>query len=383
MQDSSSRSLVFTGSGAGYFRIWIVNLLLSIVTIGLYTPWAKVRRIRYFYGNTQLDGSPFEFHGRPLALLWGRLIGLVLLAAYSQTAKFSVTLWLVVVAGLIALFPWLLWKSLRFRLLNSSYRGVHFGFDGTVGQAYLTYLPMIVGFLAPTLILVTVQHSMTTRNLSPAAIRPYFAALALLLLLAPWFYFRIRAYQHRHARLGTTPFAFDGTLGRFYVLAIKVVLFGLLMMLIGAIGGGVVGGLVWVSAVRSTTVFDPSGPSVGWIASFAVGIAVFYLLVFSTASFVKAMIQNFVWNHSSLGGERFTSDVGRFRLWRIELVNLALTLVTLGFFWPFAVVRSMRYRIEAIGWSGDSDALIAHADEGRVGATGEETADLFGLDLAL
>jgi uncharacterized membrane protein YjgN (DUF898 family) len=34
-----------------YFGIWIVNLLLSLVTLGIYTAWAKVRRLRYFYGN--------------------------------------------------------------------------------------------------------------------------------------------------------------------------------------------------------------------------------------------------------------------------------------------------------------------------------------------
>ena len=380
-ETSTSRPLIFTGSGSGYFRIWIVNLLLSIVTIGIYTPWAKVRRIRYFYGNTLFDGSPFEFHGRPLALLWGRLIGLVLLAAYSQTAKFSLTLWLAVVAGLIVLFPWLLWKSLRFRFLNSSYRGIRFGFDGTVGAAYVTYLPMIVGFLAPTLILVLTQHSMTIRTPTSAALKPYFAALGLLLLLAPWFYFRIRAYQHRHARLGTTSFSFDGKVVSVYAIALKTFLFSLLLSFVGGLAGGLVGGLAWLVLGRSS--LEATRFGLPTMMSIGLGVAVFYLLFFSVTSFPKAMIQNIVWNHTRLGGAPFVSDVGRFRLWRIEVVNLVLTLVTLGFFWPFAVVRSMRYRLQSVGWSGDSDALTAHADEGRVGATGEETADLFGLDLAL
>src|SRR6187402_1366842 len=64
----------FRGDGGEYFRIWIVNLLLTIVTLGIYSAWAKVRRLRYFYGNTYLDGHSFEFHGRPLAILKGRLI---------------------------------------------------------------------------------------------------------------------------------------------------------------------------------------------------------------------------------------------------------------------------------------------------------------------
>ena len=56
----------FTGSGSEYFGIWIVNLLLMLVTLGLYYPWAKVRRLRYFYGSTSLDGSSFEYHGLSL-----------------------------------------------------------------------------------------------------------------------------------------------------------------------------------------------------------------------------------------------------------------------------------------------------------------------------
>ncbi|MDR1854861.1 MAG: DUF898 domain-containing protein, partial [Azoarcus sp.] len=39
--------LQFTGSGGEYFRIWIVNLLLSILTLGIYSAWAKVRREQY------------------------------------------------------------------------------------------------------------------------------------------------------------------------------------------------------------------------------------------------------------------------------------------------------------------------------------------------
>ena len=51
----------FTGSGSEYFRIWIVNLLLSIVTAGLYTPWARRRTARYFYDHTIVADSPLEF----------------------------------------------------------------------------------------------------------------------------------------------------------------------------------------------------------------------------------------------------------------------------------------------------------------------------------
>ena len=55
---STAEPLRFTGSGSEYFRIWIVNVLLTIVTLGFYSPWAKVRRLKYFYGNTYLLDAP-------------------------------------------------------------------------------------------------------------------------------------------------------------------------------------------------------------------------------------------------------------------------------------------------------------------------------------
>ena len=42
----------FTGQAGEYFRVWIVNVLLSVVTLGLYSPWARVRTRQYFYGHT-------------------------------------------------------------------------------------------------------------------------------------------------------------------------------------------------------------------------------------------------------------------------------------------------------------------------------------------
>ena len=43
------QQLSFTGTGSEYFRIWIVNLLFTILTLGIYSAWAKVRKLRYFY----------------------------------------------------------------------------------------------------------------------------------------------------------------------------------------------------------------------------------------------------------------------------------------------------------------------------------------------
>ncbi len=50
----------FTGTAEEYFKIWIVNVGLTIVTFGIYSAWAKARKKRYLYGNTRLRGTAFE-----------------------------------------------------------------------------------------------------------------------------------------------------------------------------------------------------------------------------------------------------------------------------------------------------------------------------------
>lgn len=53
-------ALRFTGSATEYFRIWIVNLCLTLFTLGIFSAWAKVREKRYFYSHRLLDGAPYH-----------------------------------------------------------------------------------------------------------------------------------------------------------------------------------------------------------------------------------------------------------------------------------------------------------------------------------
>src|SRR6218665_3692617 len=81
--------LEFTASGSEYFRIWIVNLLLIAITFGIYLPWAKVRKLRYFYSNTLIDGHALDFHGEARKMLRGTLVVGAFLIVYSIAAEAS------------------------------------------------------------------------------------------------------------------------------------------------------------------------------------------------------------------------------------------------------------------------------------------------------
>src|SRR5712671_5429231 len=79
----------FSATGWEYFRIWIVNLALTIVTLGIYSAWATVRKRRYFYGHTRIDGEGFEYRANPIAILKGRLIAFVLFGGFSAVGQYA------------------------------------------------------------------------------------------------------------------------------------------------------------------------------------------------------------------------------------------------------------------------------------------------------
>src|ERR1700722_10989750 len=136
----SLHTLEFRGSGGEFFRIWIVNLALTIATLGIYSAWAKVRTMRYFRGNTFLAGHPFDYHASAFRILIGRIIAVLVLLGYGVTAQLhplAAAGW-----GIFFLFitPWLLVSSLRFNARNTSYRSVRFNFVGTLTGAARVYI---------------------------------------------------------------------------------------------------------------------------------------------------------------------------------------------------------------------------------------------------
>ncbi|HZR68833.1 MAG TPA: DUF898 family protein, partial [Burkholderiales bacterium] len=73
----------FTASASEYFRIWVVNLLFTLLTAGIYSAWAKVRKKRYFYGSTKFDGATFDYFASPRAILNGRIIAFAVFVVYA------------------------------------------------------------------------------------------------------------------------------------------------------------------------------------------------------------------------------------------------------------------------------------------------------------
>src|SRR4051794_33119066 len=73
-----SEHFVYEGRLGEIYGIFIVNLLLSIVTLGFYRFWGKTRMRRYVWSRVSLSGDPFEYTGTGGELFVGFLIVMVL-----------------------------------------------------------------------------------------------------------------------------------------------------------------------------------------------------------------------------------------------------------------------------------------------------------------
>ena len=364
--------LQFTGSGGEYFRIWIVNLLLTIVTLGIYSAWAKVRKLQYFHRNTRLDGSVFDYHGRPVAILKGRLIALALIVFYNLAFEFNLALGVIAALVFGGALPWLLLQSYKFKLHNSSYRGLRFRFTGEAREAYLIFgLPLAALLVVGVFFAVLAQSEAP----DPAMLVPLGLVYLALALLLPYLHWRVKRFQHNASWYGQARGRFHARARGFYAIYGKSLL--LTIGVIGlAVGVAVLAGGFGASADRRA-----GGAAVLVTLLFLVLI---YAALLGIGPFIMARVQNLVWNSTLLGAVGFDSQVKARRMVWIGVSNLVLIVITLGIFTPFAAVRMYRYRVEAVSLLSTADLSLYAAQQGQeVSAVGEGAADLLDIDFAL
>jgi len=333
----------FGGDGGEYFRIWIVNLLLSIVTLGIYSAWAKVRREQYFHRNLLLDGSGFDYHGQPIPILKGRIVAFLLLLVLSVTQNFNPVLYGIALVLLVPVVPWLAVKAFRFRAHNTSYRGLRFSFHGTYGQAFKVFVGY--GLLA----------------------------MFTFWLAFPLFYRQLRKFVLDNTRFGTTPFECAVSIGAIYrififpVLIMFLLVIGLIIVVISAFAGQ-----------NNPLLMFLLGAAFILIPLAIIGVQAVLL------PYIQARTANAVWNTTNLGPHAFVSCLPVGGYIGLTLVNWLAIICTLGLFIPWARVRVARYRAEHLDMvvSGSlADFLAAEATVAS--ALGDETAEMFDLDIGL
>lgn len=159
MSEPITNRLEYDGKTEDLYGIWAMNLLLTVVTLGVYRFWGKTRLRRYLSSSFSLGGDRFQYIGTGLELFLGFLKALpIIIAVYAPfivwptdkhplTALFIFPLFMLIYAGV--------YFALRYRLSRLTWRGVRGRLTGSpwkfgmlrMGRGILNALT--IGFLIP------------------------------------------------------------------------------------------------------------------------------------------------------------------------------------------------------------------------------------------
>ena len=292
----------FRGTASEYFGIWIVNVLLSIVTLGIYSAWAKVRRLRYFYGNTYLDGHNFEYWARPGQILIGRLLVFIGFLVFNGLTMLSPYFYSLLIPFLFAL-PWLINTSIAFNARMTSYRNLRLSFTGSYWRSFWVY------------VCLPAFTYLTLGILAPVAAR------------ARW------TYLAQNLRYGGAPFSASPQLWPLYKNLFAT--FGFALAFAAPLGLAIMFNVLKYTSIGS--IFAISFMSFVFPI---IGFAVILLI----GTFYRTGVRNICLNALRLGDtHRFESSMGRFAYLVMTISHLFVITLTLGLMRPWAAVRSWRY----------------------------------------
>lgn len=184
------QAVEYHGDGGDLFALRVVNLLFSLLTLGVYSFWGKAKVRRYLCGQAEFEGDRFEFHGNGRELFLGWLKGAPLLGFIILFPSILPFFWhkieSIVVAQMVAAGAFLLlWPiaragAYRYRMNRMSWRGIRFSFVGRT----LRYFAISVG--------------------------GYILSALTLGIYVPVLFMQQRRLLFHHTSFGTETFRFEG-----------------------------------------------------------------------------------------------------------------------------------------------------------------------------
>lgn len=337
-------SFEFSGEWREYFKIWIVNVLLTIVTLGVYAAWAKVRKRRYFAAHTRIFGHAFEYLAEPKKILLGNIIVVGAFALYALSGAISPLIQLPVMLVFAIAVPWFIVRALTFNARNTAWRGLRFNFTGTYGEAARIFL------LLPILVPFTL-----------GLIFPYIAR-------------RQKEFIFNRSAFGTTPFNLSVTTGDFYRIYGVAALFFLPLIVVyfGAI----------FSAVMAAQSRGQPPVGAGFLGVIGPLMLLAVPLAIAGTFYFRSRMFNLLWNNTTLDGHRFAGLMRARDLFVLHLVNSLVTALTLGLMHPWAAIRTAKFQLDRLQVipGGNLDSFVA-ASQPPGGALGESASDFFDFDI--
>lgn len=402
----------FRGRGSEYFKIWIVNVLLSIITLYVYSAWAKVRNKRYFYGNTFVDNSSFEYHALGGQIFTGRVVAILILFAVSIAGVFFPLAQIIFYVLLLLLIPWIIWRSIIFNARMTSYRNVRYGFTKRVGGLYWA---MFKCLLIPLLILLALEFvillvvvlknggfdglfdGVTRESMITGMAGSILGSLFLVFILViPWLHRNLSHFALNGYRFGTAKFSSTLSTAKYYLIYIGSILVALGLYILFALPF-IIAALVFKDGVPGLGTLDqiqgnledalqPDSPYFLLVVALAV---LFYLLILFislvSAAYLRGKLRNYRYQQTVAGNR--VSVKSTVRTWPFAwllFTNLLLLAMTLGLAFAWTRVRLAKYLAAntVVTCKGTLDGFIS-AEEERISSLGDELGEAFDFDFEL
>lgn len=345
-----SGKVQFKGKAAEYFGIWIVNILLSVITLGIYSAWAKVRTYRYFYGHTRIDGHGFDYLATPMQILKGRILAVAVFLIYTFATSFLPIIGLLFAIGFLFLMPWIINQGLRFNMRMTRHRNVCFSFQGNYGEAFVNFILLPI------------------------------ASIFTLYLLMPYVLKRIDSYIHSNISYGDKPLTVNLKGETYYLTAlICFVVSSITMVIFMAILGFF--GLDLLNAENQQNIQDPSA----MIIMFAALMAAYVFMITIVTAVWKAAIRNHIIDNSQFEGvATFKSELKPVPFAMLLLTNMLAIVFSLGLAYPWTKVRTSKMLADVTTVNIYSGALnLIDTQQAQQSSFAEEAANVFDIDLSL
>jgi uncharacterized membrane protein YjgN (DUF898 family) len=365
----------FTGGAKEYFRIWVVNTLLVILTLGLWSPWAKIRKKKWFLGHTWVAGSNFDFHASPWPIFRGRLLAGIAFFIYWMAGEFQPQYASWVALALAVVAPMLIVGSLRFNLMNTSYRNIRFASQSTLTLAFIALLPFIVAAALAVKFPLLEKEFEGWRSFTGAAV----LSSLVFTFFYPYVHGKLRLLALNHSSYGSAPIRCSTRIKTFYSSHVRGSVIGVGVIIVAFLISGAMSAALFTHAVMSHL---DKNFALLFSALIALPIS-FAFLVWYAAT--QTRLINATFNLTRVSDNvRVFSEIRTLPMAKLYFVNTVAILFTLGLALPWAAVRTAKQRVEttALAVTGDLDAIVAD-NITAYNATADAATDFFSLDISL
>ncbi|WP_133405298.1 YjgN family protein [Parashewanella tropica] len=340
----------FTGQSGEFFKIWIVNLLLSILTLGIYSAWAKVHTNQYLHGHTKLEDHGFRYLATPLQILKGRLLAVSVFIVITILSSLTPMLALGMSLLILIATPWLIMQSIRFNMRMTSYRNIRFSFKGNYWEIVLNFLLL-----------------------------PMLALFFTLGIALPWVHQRIDKYIFDNLSVGGQPFKLNTDVGQYYVaalVAIAIMMAGIITIVIFAVGYGVVIAQAGDGAGEQLT-----NTLMGLIVLLYAGLLLLNFVAIAVSRGI--VLKHIIGSLKIENVATFKTDMSLSGYIKLQLLNSLMLILSLGLAYPVTKIRTRRFVAQHIQvqLTEQADTLVNDV-QGKDPAFGEEAAGFFDADLS-